>query len=105
MLSHTVLFRLPRPLDPAQQAEFVAALREFAADAPPTAGPVTITTDLGLRDPDNPRVADSSLSTTFPDVDAFAAYLDHPRHQAIVAEVLEPSGVTWLSMQSETSPT
>lgn len=101
MLSHTVLFRLPRPLDPARRSDFVAALHEFAADAPPTAGPVTISTDLGLRDSGNPRVADISLSTTFSDADAFTAYLDHPRHRAIVTEVLEPSGVTWLSMQGE----
>lgn len=52
-------------------------------------------------------MADASLSTTFSDIDAFTAYLDHPRHQAIVTEVLEPSGVTWLSMQAqgETFPT
>lgn len=104
MLSHTVLFRLPRPLDAAQQADLVAALHAFAADAPLTAGPVTIRTDLGLRDPANPRVADASLSTTFADVDSFTAYLNHPRHQAMVTKVLEPSGVTWLSMQADTSP-
>ena len=103
MLSHTVLFRLRRPLGEGEQADFIAALRTFAAEAPLTAGPVTVAVDLGLRDPANSRTADVSLSTVFADTDTFAAYLDHPRHRAVASEVLEPSGVSWLSIQAEIS--
>ncbi|MCE0765786.1 Dabb family protein [Pseudonocardia kujensis] len=101
MLSHTVLFRLRRPLGEGDKEKFVAALQEFAADAPLAAGPARVDTDLGLRDPENLRVADATLSTTFADADTFARYLDHPRHRALVAEVLEPLCESWLSVQAD----
>jgi hypothetical protein len=43
-------------------------------------------------------VGDAALSTTFTDADAYARYLDHPRHKALVADVLEPMCETWLAM-------
>ncbi|GAA1849966.1 hypothetical protein GCM10009836_32140 [Pseudonocardia ailaonensis] len=103
MLSHTVLFRLRRPLGEGDKEKLVAALEEFAAEAPLAAGPAIVGADLGLRDAANPKVADASLSTTFADADTFARYLAHPRHVALVKEVLEPSCEGWLSVQADVS--
>ncbi|GEL26526.1 hypothetical protein PSU4_54800 [Pseudonocardia sulfidoxydans NBRC 16205] len=103
MLSHTVLFRLRRPFDDEQRAEFVAALRTFAAEAPLTAGPMTVTVNLGVRDPANARFADAALSATFTDAETFTSYLKHPRHQVLATEVLEPACASWLSLQAEVS--
>jgi stress responsive alpha/beta barrel protein len=41
------------------------------------------------------------LVTTFADADAFAAYVDHPRHRAIVSELLKPTCESWLTLQAE----
>jgi hypothetical protein len=60
VLSHTVLFRLRRPLDPQQLAAFITELSTFAAQASPSAGPITIGANIGIRDPADARVADVS---------------------------------------------
>jgi hypothetical protein len=104
MLAHTVLFRLRRPVGEAEREKLITGLRDFAAEAPVAAGPVHVETDLGLRDAANPRVADVALSTTFTDTDAFHAYLEHPRHRALVADVLEPLCESWLSVQNTVTP-
>jgi hypothetical protein len=104
MLAHTVLFRLRRPVGDAEREKVITAMRDFAAEAPFVAGPVHVEADLGLRDAANPRVADVALSTTFADEDAFRAYLDHPRHRALVTDVLEPLCESWLSVQNTVAP-
>ncbi|WP_433508284.1 Dabb family protein [Pseudonocardia halophobica] len=58
---------------------------------------------MQLRDAANPRVADVALVTTFGTTEDFAAYLDHPLHRAMVADLLEPLCESWLSIQNETA--
>lgn len=102
MLTHTVLFRLRRPIAGEAREKLVAELRAFAREAPFATGPAGVHADLELRDEANPRVADVALSMTFTDTGSFTAYLDHPLHRALVTTVLEPLCESWLSVQSET---
>lgn len=100
MINHTVLFRLRRPLSDEDRTRVVGALREFAADPPHAAGPAQMHETLGLRG-EGPRAADVLYEVTFPDAEAFAAYIEHPRHQALVRDVLEPGCEGWWSVQAE----
>jgi hypothetical protein len=102
VLTHTVLFRLRRPIAGGAREKLVAELQGFAREAPFATGPAGVHADLELRDAANPRVADVALSMTFTDTGSFTAYLDHPLHRALVATVLEPLCESWLSVQSET---
>lgn len=101
MIEHTVLFRLRRPLDPANSAAFLSALNDFSRVAPHVCGPVKIENDLGLRERSNPRTADVLLHMTFPNTAAFAAYLDDPLHRALTPEVFEVYCEAWLSVQNQ----
>lgn len=78
----------------------MAALESFAAIAPHTSGPATVLADLQLRD-ENPRVADAAMQVTFPDTEAFRAYLAAPEHVALAKDVLAPLCEGWWSIQSQ----
>ncbi len=101
MITHTVLFRLKRPVSPEERRLFVQAMREFATDPPCAAGRAEVRDSLGLRG-DSPRTADVLIEVPFETPEAFHEYLAHERHQALVADVLEPSCEGWWSVQAET---
>jgi stress responsive alpha/beta barrel protein len=100
MISHTVLFRLRRPVEAQAREALLDGLRGFAAEPPHATGPASVVADLGLRG-ETPRGSDAMLQASFPDADAFAAYLVHERHQALLRDVLEPSCEGWWSVQAE----
>lgn len=100
MLTHLVLFRLKRPIADGAQERLVAALEAFAADAPHAEGPARVAADARARPAEHPRASDALIEVRFADADAFRAYLDHPRHRALVADVLEPECERWLTLQA-----
>lgn len=101
MISHTVLFRLKRPVSEPDRARLLDGLRSFAAEPPHAAGPAVMHEALGLRG-ESPRAADVLLGVRFADADAFQAYIEDERHQALVRDVLEPTCEGWWSVQAET---
>ncbi|TKG58381.1 Dabb family protein [Prauserella endophytica] len=101
MLTHTVLLRLHRPVDSAARQQLISGLQAFGTEAPFAVGPVSVGTDLQLRDAANPRVADVAMVMTFDTAEDFAAYLDHPRHRGLVIDLLQPLCESWLSVQNE----
>jgi Stress responsive A/B Barrel Domain len=101
VLTHTVLFRLHRPIEPGARERLLDALRAFAADPPNADGPAVVAEDLRLREEGNPRVADVLMRASFPDRDAFDRYLADPRHVALVRDVLTPTCESWLSVQDQ----
>ena len=98
MIIHTVLFRLARPLRDGAHGALVDGLRAFAADPPHATGPAEVQDSLGLRG-DSPRTADAMLVVSFPGPEVFDDYIAHPRHQALVSDVLEPHCEGWWSVQ------
>ena len=97
MITHTVLFRLKRPVSDGDRDRLVGALHEFAAADPPfAAGPAHVDASLGLR------TADALLLVQFPEADVFPADIEHERHQELVTGVLEPLCEGWWSVQAET---
>jgi Stress responsive A/B Barrel Domain len=101
MITHTVLFRLNRPVSEHDRDRLVGALRDFATDPPFATGPAHVDSSLGLRG-ESPRTADALLQVQFPDAGVFPQYIEHERHQALVTGVLEPLCEGWWSVQAET---
>jgi glutathione S-transferase len=99
MITHTVLFRLRRPKDEQALPQFVAALRDFASDAPHAVS-VDVTESRFLRG-EGPRVADAMLTVTLASADDFGPYQASDAHQALIHDVLEPSCEGWWSVQAE----
>lgn len=99
MITHTVLFRLKRPVSDQDRRRLVQALRDFATDPPHAAGPAEVHDSLGLRG-ESPRAADVLLRVEFPNAEAFPQYVEHERHQALVKDVLAPSCEGWWSVQT-----
>jgi len=101
MLTHTVLFRLHRPVDAVVKERFLGAVRAFGENPPFGLGPATVELDAGLRPEEGRSTVEASMTVQFPDADAFASYLAHPAHVDLVEKVLAPSCESWLSIQVE----
>lgn len=101
MITHTVIFRLKRPVSEDQQQGVIRAVQEFGRQPPFAAGPAEVRTDLQLR-PEGRSVSEVLLELRFEDEEAFQSYLVHPKHQQLVQTVLEPHCESWLSVQAAT---
>lgn len=99
MITHTVLFRLIRPVSDDARRALVEGLRAFAADPPFAAGPARVSDSLALRG-ESPRAADVLLHAQFDDPSAFDSYIAHERHRALVTDLLEPNCEGWWSVQA-----
>ncbi|WP_442575812.1 Dabb family protein [Microbacterium sp. F51-2R] len=99
MITHTVVFRLRRPVDSDVEKRFHETVRAFGADPPHALGPAQVLTDAQLR-PEGRSVSESGLVVQFSDADAFAAYLVDPQHVHFVENALVPFCETWLAIQT-----
>jgi hypothetical protein len=95
-IRHVVMFRFRDEADEAQRA----AVAEGLARMPAATGMVDAADyrhgpDLGL----NPASWDYVLVAQFPDADRFQAYRDHPAHQELIREVIEPAVAERVSVQ------
>jgi hypothetical protein len=99
MITHTVLLRLKRPKDDQALPRFLAALRDFATDAPHAVS-VEVTESRFLRG-EGARVADAMLTVKLASADDFGPYQASDRHQALLRDVLEPACEGWWSVQAE----
>jgi hypothetical protein len=96
-LRHVVCFRF-QPDVPAERVTALAeALRGLPAEIPEIAS-YHVGTDLGL----NPTSWDFAVSADFATEDDYATYRDHPRHQAIIAELVLPIVAERASVQFTT---
>ena len=95
MILHAVMFTWKSGVTPRQVEEVTASLHALRGLVP---GLISIEAapDLRLR-PDNP---DYLLLATFEDEDAWHAYQVHPRHKALVADLIEPLVSHRQSMQA-----
>ncbi|HEX4010293.1 MAG TPA: hypothetical protein VHX62_09805 [Solirubrobacteraceae bacterium] len=100
MITHTVLFRLKRPVADGALTQLVQGLRAFAQDPPFAVGPAHVDASLGLRG-ESPRTADALLQVQFPGPEVFDGYLTHERHRALLADVLEPLCEGFWSVQAQ----
>ena len=76
---HIVIWKL---LDPANAPRFKARLEECASLVPGT-----LEFQVGLRQPELESNADVVLVSTFASKEALDAYLVHPHHKAVAAEL------------------
>jgi hypothetical protein len=96
-LRHVVVFRF-RPGTPAEAVDRLASsLRELAVTLPEIAE-YRVGTDLGV----NPASWDFAVSADFADEHGYLAYRDHPEHQAIIREQVEPIVAERASVQFAT---
>lgn len=100
MITHTVLFRLTRPVEAPAAAALHSAVESFGAAPPHALGPAEILTDAALR-PEGRSVSESGMVVRFADAEAFAAYLADPAHVEFVEGTLLVHCETWLSIQTE----
>jgi len=100
MITHTVLFRLKRPVDPAVAASFAETVRAFGAEPPHALGPAEVLVDAELR-PEGRSVTERGLTVRFAGAEEFAAYIADPKHVAFVDDALIPLCESWLSIQVE----
>ncbi len=100
MITHTVLFRLKRPVSEADRSRLVERLRRFAEDPPYAAGPAIVEESLLLRG-ESPRTADVLMTVSFPNAEAFPEYVGSPAHVQLLDDTLEPLCEGWWSVQSE----
>jgi hypothetical protein len=91
---HVVVFRF-HPGTPPQPIEELRA--ELAAFGPslPEVRSYEVGVDLGV----NSASWDFAVSATFDDTDGYLAYRDHPEHQRIIRELVEPIVVERASVQ------
>lgn len=102
MITHTVIFRLNRPATTGQRKQFLEALEDFGRAAPHATGPALVHADLQMR-PEGRSVSEFLMEVRFADPDAFKNYLNDPKHQRLVTDVLVPQCESWLSVQAETN--
>ena len=95
MILHVVMFTWKSGVTPRQVDEVIAAIHALRGLIP---GLISIQAapDLLLR-PGNP---DHLLVATFENEDAWHAYQAHPRHKALVADMIEPILLHRQSMQT-----
>ena len=96
MLRHVVLFTWTEDTSPQTREATLAALRRL----PEEVGGMTsfaVGPDAGLVDGN----ADTALVADFPDVAAFRAYADDPRHLAVIAEHVKPHLASRAAVQYE----
>jgi hypothetical protein len=82
---HVVVFRF----HPGTAPDAVEALRSALADFAPGL-PEVLTYDVGSDLGVNPASWDFAVSATFADEAGYLAYRDHPEHQRIIRELVEP---------------
>jgi len=85
MIRHVVLFRWT-PEATAEQKQRVAAELSRLPALVPSLRDYRIGASLGV----NPGTFDFAVAADFDDVDGYLAYRDHPEHQAIVTEFIQP---------------
>ncbi|HEY4097716.1 MAG TPA: Dabb family protein [Baekduia sp.] len=100
MITHSVVFRLHRPVDSAARDRLVAALEAFG-EAMPHARESHVAADIGLMERDHPRSADIALVLRFDDLPAFERYMVDEDHAALVAQEIKPACEGWWAVQSE----
>jgi hypothetical protein len=100
MITHSVLFRLHRPVDGTARDRFVAALEAFGTTMP-HARDSRIALDSGLLPRDHPRTADVVMELRFDDLAAFERYMADEGHATLVAQDIKPACEGWWSVQSE----
>ena len=95
MISHLVMFTWKDGVTPEQVAELTTAIDALHGLVP---GLISIhgAPDVRLR-PGNP---DYLLAATFANGDAWHAYQAHPRHKALVRDMIEPMTAHRLAMQT-----
>jgi len=96
VLRHVVLLEL-RGDAPAGRAEAIAAALRALPDVVPGIVSYEVSVDLGLAD-GNAHVA---VVAGFVDESAWRAYGPHPRHQAVLAELISPVLQRRLALQAE----
>jgi hypothetical protein len=83
MIRHLVLFKLNEGVDRAEErvAAGGRAFAELGAQIPEVAS-----WECGWNVTDRPIAYDFAINSTVADADALARYLEHPAHQAAVAQ-------------------
>src|SRR4051812_14760933 len=94
MLRHVVLIKWTDDATPEQTASAVSALRALPA-AVPEIRAYEVGTDLGLRD----GTYDVGIVAQFDDADGWRAYLGHPAHVAVLADLISPIAANRVSVQ------
>lgn len=97
MLTHIVVIPLVEEATPEQVDALVAGLESLPAQID-AIGTYTVGRDLGLF-PGNAQVA---VVATFADADAVRAYIEHPAHQQVVKDLIEPISAPRLRIQFPT---
>ena len=85
MIRHVVLFRWT-PEATAEQKRRVAEELSRLPALVPSLRDYRLGANLGLK----PGNFDFAVAADFDDVDGYLAYRDHPEHQAIVTEFIQP---------------
>ncbi|MGB8862237.1 MAG: Dabb family protein [Ilumatobacteraceae bacterium] len=85
MIRHVVVFRWNDGVEEAHVAATSAAFAELPAQIPQIVS-YAFGPDLGVA----PANFDYAVTADFESVDDFAAYRDHPAHQALLAAYLVP---------------
>lgn len=94
MVRHQVCFRF----HPDATAEQVAALEQGLRRLPAVIDAIAdyrVGADLGA----NPSSWDFAVSADFADVDGYLAYRDHPDHQALIHDLVDPITAERVSVQ------
>lgn len=91
---HVVVFRFHPGTSPEAVEGLRLALAELAATLP-EALTYDVGPDLGV----NPASWDFAVSATFADAEGYLAYRDHPEHQRIIRELVEPIAAERASVQ------
>ncbi len=95
MILHVVMFTWKTGVTPRQVDEATAAIHALRGSIPGLTS-IQGSADLGLR-PGNP---DYLLVATFEDEEAWHAYQAHPRHKALLGDVIEPMAAHRQSIQA-----
>lgn len=91
---HVVVFRFHPDTSPDAVEALRSALVGFAPGLPEV-----LTYDVGPDLGVNPASWDFAVSATFADAEGYLAYRDHPEHQRIIRELVEPIAADRASVQ------
>ena len=96
MLRHVVLFRLKEDA-PEGTAQSIRKALSHLAQSIPDISSYSYGQDLGLREGN----FDLAVVADFVDEQAFKRYVDHPDHQAFIADQLQPVLAERVALQFE----
>ncbi len=95
-IQHVVLFRFHEGTDPSAADALATALRRLPSLIPQIAT-YAVGPDLGITD----GSWDFAVSARFASVDDFHTYRNHPEHQAVVTDLVQPITAERHSVQFE----